>query len=421
MLNMEGPRLLQRRLFSIVAQPSSGPRVPPFVSRPARRLFSAATSTPISGSGAGLIYDGGVPEESLYRYRPGGYHPVHLGDFLSNGRYEVVHKLGFGGYSTVWLARDHHLKRYVAVKIVVSEVGVKTRELHVLRVLSTAKDQYGSRNVIRLLDDFQHIGPNGTHAYIHSGNILFMLSDVSGLSKERLFGHIGAPHIANVSRIDGKPLGPGLPRYQVSSARFPSACYDREMNVKLVDFGEAFTSSDKPPTLHTPLVFRAPEVIFDDEWDHRVDLWSMACTMFELVVGFPMFDSVMTNKDIVIEQMIERVGDLPGRWKAKWNPAKKEPPDVAFLDEDEFSTSQQAYTLEQWLHQTYFDDEKKPVLSVEDVELLGSMLRGMLRYESDERPSAAQVAQHPWFHSGRTDTGEQKFSKSGGPRQDKIP
>ncbi|TKA65067.1 hypothetical protein B0A49_10666 [Cryomyces minteri] len=390
MLNMEGPRLLQRRLFSIVAQPSSGSRVPTFVSRSARRLFSAATSTPISGSGLGLMYDGGVPEESLYRYRPGGYHPVHLGDFLSNGRYEVVHKLGFGGYSTVWLAGDHLLKHYVAVKIVVSEVGVKTRELHVLRVLSTAKDQYGSRNVIRLLDDFQHIGPND----IHPGNILFMLSDVSVLSKERLFGHIGAPHIANVSRIDGKPLGPGLPRYQVSSARFPSACYDREMNVKLVDVGEAFTSSDKPPTLHTPLVFRAPEVIFNDDWDHRVDLWSMACTMFELVVGFPMFDSVMTNEDIVIEQMIERV---------------------------ESSTSQQAYTLEQWLHRTYFDDEKKPVLSVKDVELLGSMLRGMLRYESDERPSAAQVAQHPWFHSGPTDTGEQKSSKSGDSRQDKIP
>lgn len=39
-------------------------------------------------------------------YRPGGYHPVHFGDFLCNGRYEVVRKLGFGLSSTVWLARN---------------------------------------------------------------------------------------------------------------------------------------------------------------------------------------------------------------------------------------------------------------------------------------------------------------------------
>jgi len=40
-------------------------------------------------------------------YRPGGYHPVHLGDIYCK-RYKVIHKLGFGTFSTVWLARDYH-------------------------------------------------------------------------------------------------------------------------------------------------------------------------------------------------------------------------------------------------------------------------------------------------------------------------
>lgn len=45
-------------------------------------------------------------EECLSRYRPGGYHPVTLGDKFNAGRYAVFHKLGWGGFSTVWLAFD---------------------------------------------------------------------------------------------------------------------------------------------------------------------------------------------------------------------------------------------------------------------------------------------------------------------------
>jgi hypothetical protein len=48
-----------------------------------------------------------IDAESLHQYRPGGYHPIRLGDTLKAGRYQVLHKLGWGGYATVWLAKDH--------------------------------------------------------------------------------------------------------------------------------------------------------------------------------------------------------------------------------------------------------------------------------------------------------------------------
>lgn len=44
--------------------------------------------------------------EPLTRYRQGGYHPTHIGDVLKDGRYKITHKLGWGGYATVWLAED---------------------------------------------------------------------------------------------------------------------------------------------------------------------------------------------------------------------------------------------------------------------------------------------------------------------------
>ena len=45
-------------------------------------------------------------EEDWEDYTKGGYHPVHIGDAFSDGRYIVVRKLGWGHFSTVWLARD---------------------------------------------------------------------------------------------------------------------------------------------------------------------------------------------------------------------------------------------------------------------------------------------------------------------------
>jgi hypothetical protein len=51
------------------------------------------------------FYFSGPDVENPDGYRDGGYHPVHLGDVYQQ-RYRVIHKLGFGSYSTVWLARD---------------------------------------------------------------------------------------------------------------------------------------------------------------------------------------------------------------------------------------------------------------------------------------------------------------------------
>lgn len=45
-------------------------------------------------------------EEDWEDYVKGGYHPVHIGDSFSDGRYVVARKLGWGHFSTVWLAKD---------------------------------------------------------------------------------------------------------------------------------------------------------------------------------------------------------------------------------------------------------------------------------------------------------------------------
>ncbi len=54
---------------------------------------------------ASLIGSSDVDEEEASSYKHGGYHPVRIGDVFSD-RYVVVKKLGWGHFSTVWMARD---------------------------------------------------------------------------------------------------------------------------------------------------------------------------------------------------------------------------------------------------------------------------------------------------------------------------
>lgn len=45
-------------------------------------------------------------DEGSDDYRRGGYHAVRIGDSFNGGRYVVQSKLGWGHFSTVWLAWD---------------------------------------------------------------------------------------------------------------------------------------------------------------------------------------------------------------------------------------------------------------------------------------------------------------------------
>lgn len=129
------------------------------------------------------LYCCDVDAEPIERYRTGGYLPVHLGDIF-NDRYKVMHKLGWGGYSTVWLARDlkyvtvkaccallqlpnitfsSRLNTHVALKVNVAESHKRNAELETLQYLSGVSVHPGTQHISSLLDHFEHSGPNGTH------------------------------------------------------------------------------------------------------------------------------------------------------------------------------------------------------------------------------------------------------------------
>lgn len=122
--------------------------------------------------------------ENVEKYRNGGYHPIHLGDVLKGGRYRILHKLGHGGFSTVWLAYDIYQNKMVSLKVLVAEACQQAKELRLLRYLDEhvqVDPRLGS--IITIWDDFIIDGPNGTHlCYVSEpgGPSLSALSDSPG-------------------------------------------------------------------------------------------------------------------------------------------------------------------------------------------------------------------------------------------------
>lgn len=103
--------------------------------------------------------------ETLEEYTYGGFHPVLIGDILHE-RYRVVDKLGYGGYSTTWLAHDHRRQGYVAVKVGIAESESDQRPTeHSFLAKSDARilSQLSHGAIPKVLDQFLTVGPNGTH------------------------------------------------------------------------------------------------------------------------------------------------------------------------------------------------------------------------------------------------------------------
>jgi serine/threonine-protein kinase SRPK3 len=104
--------------------------------------------------------------EPLSHYRPGGYHVVHIGDTLRDGRYKILNKLGWGATSTVWLATDaHEHGSTVAIAIFKSEKSTAGPQLlEKMNYLATGDPEHPGRRMIMFpRDSFHEDGPNGTH------------------------------------------------------------------------------------------------------------------------------------------------------------------------------------------------------------------------------------------------------------------
>ncbi|KAI9886243.1 MAG: Alanine--tRNA ligase [Watsoniomyces obsoletus] len=288
------------------------------------------------------------PVEWIESYRPGRFHPVHLGDTF-NDRYRVIRKLGYGSFSTVWLAKDLKLSRFVALKILISETSATEQESTILKHLFQLDVNHpGKNHIIELLDEFDHHGPNGLHRclvfeamgpsanvmveelpefkprmyrmtpryplwmtksmlkqallgldFLHQngiahsdfqpGNILFSVTGLESVGEEKLAQDDQEEVSDPVRRLDGK-VDPWAPRYLAEDR--PLVEYtdlSRDLVVKLSDMGGAFFIKDPPEKPLTPVGLRSPEHLVGGKTGSPQDIWSFGCLLFEFICAQQLF------------------------------------------------------------------------------------------------------------------------------------
>ncbi|CAO3583101.1 unnamed protein product [Absidia cylindrospora] len=103
-------------------------------------------------------------EEDINDYKQGGYHVVQVGDSFYNGRYIIDSRMGWGYFSTVWLAKDTLVNRYVALKIVKSDPHFCKSALEEIELLEQAQAQAQATSSSSIpIDTDSKNGNNGHH------------------------------------------------------------------------------------------------------------------------------------------------------------------------------------------------------------------------------------------------------------------
>lgn len=303
-------------------------------------------------------------------YQPGGLHPVQIQDCIED-RYLIIHKLGFGGSSTVWLARDNIKERYVALKFVTAKMsGCAEAEAAIYRTLhDSLPEDVREDFLLPLYDTFWINGPNGKHfclsmgisgpslASFHQGRRMKIRPDlvnvvaaqvVEGLfhlhDAGLVYGDLSAGNIAfTLPRLDhfsvrdlysifGEPE-----RFEVQvnyeedyewgeihapAFVYPPLDFTGELpvgllrpEVKFIDFGASHLLGSKrgrPGFGYTMSYADPPCLYFGEEPTQESDKWALACILFELRSAVELFPQ---NGDGVWSEIVARMGPIPKSWE----------------------------------------------------------------------------------------------------------
>ncbi len=204
-----------------------------------------------------------------------------IGTVLS-GRYRLEAKLGSGGMSTVYLARDETLDRSVAVKVMHREMSEQEDQLQRFRQEARAVAKLTHPNVVAVID----AGEDGGYPYI-------VFEYVKGETLKQRIGRVGAldtqEAIAYAIEV-ARGLSVAHSRKMVHRDIKPqNVLIDEEGRAKLTDFGISRQLEQDGVTATGRVLgttdYVAPEQAMGKGVDPRSDIYSLGVVLYEMLVG----------------------------------------------------------------------------------------------------------------------------------------
>lgn len=204
---------------------------------------------------------------------------IKLGMLIS-GRYEILEKIGTGGMSDVYKAKDQKLNRFVAVKVLKQEFSENRNFVSKFRVEAQAAAGLMHPNIVNVYDVGEEEGIHYIVMELVEGITLkkYIEKKVRLTTKEaisiaiQVAMGIEAAHNNHIIHRDIKPQ---------------NIIISKEGKVKVTDFGIAKAASSNTLTSNVmgSVHYTSPEQARGGFSDEKSDIYSLGITIFEMLTG----------------------------------------------------------------------------------------------------------------------------------------
>ncbi|MCR5118435.1 MAG: Stk1 family PASTA domain-containing Ser/Thr kinase [Lachnospiraceae bacterium] len=213
---------------------------------------------------------------------------VKIGMMIAE-RYEVLEKIGTGGMSDVYRAKDHKLNRYVAIKVLKQEFSENKDFVSKFRVEAQAAAGLMHPNIVNVYDVGEESGFHYIVMELVEGITLkkyiekkarLSVKEAVSIAIQVAMG-IEAAHNNHIIHRDIKPQ---------------NIIISKEGKVKVTDFGiaKAATSNTITSNVMGSVHYTSPEQVRGGFSDEKSDIYSLGITLFEMLTGRVPFNGETT-------------------------------------------------------------------------------------------------------------------------------